>query len=177
MFAVKGKYVFAGLVAGLLLFSWAMPTIARAEVKIAVVDMERAVNECNAGKKAQAELKRKFDKLQDEMKSLGDEIETLRKELENTAVLLKPEAKLAKERDFERKVRLFNDRKRDATQEMNEARRDAFAPILRSMEKILQGIGASGAYTLILESRIALYSPKSADITAQVIAGYNKANP
>ena len=177
MFGFKGKYVFAGLAAGLLLLGWALPTPVRAENKIAVVDMERAVNECNAGKKAQAELKRKFDKLQDEMKVLGTEIETLRKELENTAVLLKPEAKLSKEREFERKVRLFNDRKRDATQEMNEARRDAFAPILRSMEKVIQGIGASGTYTLVLESRIALYAPKSADITAQVIAAYNKANP
>ncbi|MFH1059474.1 MAG: OmpH family outer membrane protein [Pseudomonadota bacterium] len=157
--------------------SWISPGPARAEGQIAVVDMERAVNECAAGKRAQAELKRRAEKLEAELKGLGDEVQRLSQELEKTAPLLKPEAKLSKERDLERKVRLFNDRKRDAQQEIREAQRDAFAPILREMGKVINDLGARQGYSLILEARIALYSPKSSDVTAQVIAAYDKTHP
>ena len=166
-----------GVLALLVLSYLALPTPARAQGQLAVVDMERAVNDTKAGKRAQAELRRKAEKLEAELKALGDEVGNLRKDLENTAVLLKPEAKLAKERDFERKVRLFNDRKRDAQQEIREAQRDAFAPILRDMGKVITDMGTKSGYAMILEARTALYYPKSIDVTAQVIAAYDQIHP
>lgn len=163
--------------AALLCLAWLTPAKAHAESGIMVVDMERAVNECAAGKRAQADLKRRTEKLELELKSLGEEIQRLGQELEKTAPLLKPEAKLAKERDLERKARLFNDRKRDAQQEWREAQRDAFAPILREMTKVINDLGARNGFSLVVESRVALFYPKSADITAQVIAAYDKQHP
>ncbi len=165
------------ILAALLCLAWLAPAKAHAEGGVAVVDMERAVNECAAGKRAQADIKRRAEKLEAELKSLSDEVQRLSQELEKTAPLLKPEAKLAKERDLERKVRLFNDRKRDAQQEVREVQRDAFAPILREMSKVINDLGARSGYALIMESRAALYAPKSADITAQVIAAYDKQHP
>ncbi len=165
------------MLAVLLCLAWLTPIAAHADSAIAVVDMERAVNECAAGKRAQADIKRRAEKLEAELKGLSDEVQKLSQELEKTAPLLKPEAKLAKERDLERKVRLFNDRKRDAQQEVREAQRDAFAPILREMSKVINDLGTRNSYSLIMESRAALYSPKSSDITAQVIAAYDKQHP
>jgi outer membrane protein len=161
----------------LILAAWAVPALAQGPGTVAVVDMERAVNESAHGKKAQVELKRRAEKLEAELKSLSDEVQSLRRDLENSAMVLKPEAKLAKERDFERKARSLNDRTRDAQQEIQEARRDAFAPILRDMQKIIHEIGAKGGYAVILEARTALYFPKSADVTAQVIAAFDKIRP
>jgi len=171
------KTWFCGVLTLLILAVWALPTMAQAQGTIAIVDMEKAVNETNAGKRAQAELRRKADKLQAEMKALGDDVQNLRKDLENTAALIKPEAKLAKEREFERKVRLLNDRKRDAEQEIREAQRDFFNPILQNLGKIINDIGTKGSYGMILEARTALYFPKSIDITSQVIAAYDKSHP
>ncbi len=168
----------ASVIAAVVLFIavvWTAPAFAQGQV--AIVDMERAVNECSQGKKAQVELRRKAERLEAELKALSDEAQTLRKDLENTAMVLKPEAKLAKERDFERKTRQLNERNRDAQQEIQEARRDAFAPILRSMQKIITDLGTKGNYLVVLEARTALYFPKSADITAQVISAYDKTNP
>jgi outer membrane protein len=164
-----------GIVAVLVLAVWASPRAASAQgAAVAVVDLEKAVNECAQGKKANVDLKRRSDKLEGELKHMNDEVQTMRKELENAAMLLKPEAKLAKERDFARKVRTLNDRNRDAQQEMQEARRDAFQPILREMTRIISEIGVKGGYNAILEARTSLYYPKSADITVQVIAAYDK---
>jgi Skp family chaperone for outer membrane proteins len=45
------------------------------------------------------------------------------------------------------------------------------------MTRVINEIGTKGAYSSILEARTALYYPKSADITAQVIAAYDKLHP
>ncbi len=174
----SGKWLLMlGMLAVLICAAWALPTAASAQSMVAVVDYERAVKECAQGKKAGAELKRRADKLEGALKSMNEEVQALRKELENSAMLLKPEAKLAKERDFERKVRTLNDRTRDAQQEMQEAQRDAFQPVLREMGRVINEIGTKNGYAVVIEARTTLYFPKSADITAQVIAAYDKLHP
>ena len=171
------RYFLTLCTALILAAGWMIPAMAAAEGKIAVVDMERAVNNSKEGKRAQAELKRKAEKFEAELKKLGEDVQKLRAELENTAMLLKPEAKLGKERDFERKLRHFRDRQRDAKAEMAEAQREAFAPILQKFQKVIREVGAAGNYALITESRAALYAPKSADVTNQVITAYDKKFP
>ncbi|KMY66449.1 hypothetical protein AAU61_14805 [Desulfocarbo indianensis] len=161
----------------LLTAAFLLPALAQAQGKIGVVDIEEAINSTKAGKRAQAELKRKFDKYEQELKGTRAEIEKLQKEMENSAMLLKPEAKLAKQRDLERLVRQFQERNRDASQDMNVAQREAFKPILQKMKVIVEDFGKKGGYALITETRAVLYAPNSADITQQVIAAYDKANP
>ena len=46
--------------------------VARAELRVAVVDMQRALNECDAGKKAKDQVKAKFEKAQDQLKRQRD---------------------------------------------------------------------------------------------------------
>ncbi|CAO0820185.1 outer membrane protein [Desulfarculales bacterium] len=174
---VSKRQFFCGILTLFIIATWALPSLALADGAVAVVNLNRAVLECAAGKKAQAELNRKADKFKAELTQLNDEIQNMRKDLENTAALLKPEAKLAKDRDFERKVRLLNDRNRDAEQEMREAERDILLPIQRQMLKIIEDMGIKNNYAIILEASMALYSPKSADITSQVIAVFDKAHP
>lgn len=174
---VSKRQFFCGVLTLFIMAAWALPSLALAEGGVAVVNLKRAVLECAAGKKAQAELNRKADRLKVELKKLNDEVQNMRKDLENTAALLKPEAKLAKERDFERKVRLLNDRNRDAEQEMGEAQRDILLPIQRQMLKVIEDMGIKNNYSVILEASMALYAPKSADITNQAIAAYDKAHP
>ncbi|KIX12930.1 hypothetical protein X474_16600 [Dethiosulfatarculus sandiegensis] len=177
MFMARVKILpvlFAALATALI---WSVPVAAQAEVKLAVVDLNRCVRECKQGKRSQAELQRRAQDFENELKSLQTEVSTMQKELENTAMLLKPEARQAKERDFERKVRRLRDRQREAKQDMMEAQRDAFRPILNNLGKVIKQIGAQGKYTMITESKAALYYPSSVDITSQVIAAYDKAHP
>lgn len=175
-FSMKKKAALIFL-ACLLTAAFVLPAVAMAEIKIGVVDMEAAVNNTKAGKRAQAELKRKFEKYENDLKSMQAEIQKLQKEMENSAMLLKPEAKLSKQREFERMVRQFQEKQRDASQDMNEAQRESFKPILQKMRGIITGIGKKGGYSLITETRAVLYAPDSADITKQVIAAYDKLNP
>lgn len=177
MFKATKVLLVLAIMAVLVSTSWVLPQAASAQGTVAVVDFERAVSECSAGKKAQLDLRKRGEKLTAELTSLNNEMESLRKEMETSSMLLKPEAKLAKERELERKARALNDRKRDAQQEMGEAERDAFQPILREMTRVIQEIGTKSGYAAIMPSRAVIYYPKSADITAQVIAAYDKLHP
>ncbi len=59
--------------------TFALPAQARAEQKIAYVDMQRALNEIDEGKAAKAALKREFDqkqKMLDDKKAEFDRLRT-----------------------------------------------------------------------------------------------------
>ena len=161
----------------LLALAFAAPSLSFAQAKIGVVNMEEAVNNTKAGKRAQAELKRKAEKYEKELKDMQAKIKKLAKEMENAGMLLKPEAKVTKQREYERMVRQLQERDREARQDINLAQREAFKPILQKMRAILDEIGKKGGYALITETRAVLYAPNSANITKQVIAAYDKANP
>lgn len=150
---------------------------AAAQTKIAVVDTQRAINDCNAGKRAQVRLKAQHAKLKRSLQRLEAQVRKLRAELENTAMLLKPEAKLRKEQEFNRKAKEYRDRARDAERELMGSKRALFQPIITRMAGIVKRMGRAGNYTLIVDSHTAIYFPKSVDITAQVIAAYNKKYP
>lgn len=177
MIKTKGCLAFAGLLALLLAVFWMTPSLAAAQGKIAVVNLNRALKECKQGKKALVELQRKAKRFEKEFKDMQAQADKLRKDLENTAMLLKPEARRAKEREFERVVRRLQERQRDAKRDMADAERDALAPILRNMQNTIRQIGNSGKYSLIVEAKSAFFYPQSADITSRVIAAYDKAHP
>jgi len=173
----KGSFYLLGLMIALLAVVLAAPQPARAQGKVAVVDLERAAKECKQGKRALAQLQTRAQKFEAEVAQLKTDLDKLQKDLENTAMLLNPEARRIKERDMERKVRVYRERQQDGRQELREAQRDAFDPILQKMAKVIRDIGVSGKYSLIIEAKTTLYYPRSEDITDSVIVAYDKANP
>src|SRR5262245_57690405 len=74
---------------------------AWAEVKIGVVDMQRALNECNAGKKAKDEVRRKFEKAQGELKSQRESLDRMRESYDKKALVLKEDERRSLEKDLE----------------------------------------------------------------------------
>lgn len=178
MMQSKGRLAFISILALIMAALWAVPAPASAQgASIGVVNLQRALKECKQGKRAMVELQRKAKRLEVELKGLQKKADKLGKELENTAMLLKPEARRGKQREFDRLVRRIQDRQRDARAEMQDAERDALAPILRNMQKVIQQIGQGGKYGLIVEAKSAYYYPQSADLTLRVVAAYDKAHP
>ncbi|TMA68340.1 MAG: OmpH family outer membrane protein, partial [Deltaproteobacteria bacterium] len=74
---------------------------ARAELKVGVVDMQRALNDCEAGKKARDQVKAKFEKAQDQLKRQREDLDRLREDYDKKAVVLKEEERRNLEKDLE----------------------------------------------------------------------------
>ena len=153
-------------------------TAAAADFKVAVVDMQRALNECDAGKKAKDQVKGKFDKAQDQLKKQRDELDKAREEFDKKALVLKDDQRRDLEKDFEAKQLEFKRRYEDFQRDLKRTDAELTSGIVEQLYGIVAEIGAEKGYTMVLESSSGalLYNDKSIDITDDVIKAHN-ANP
>jgi outer membrane protein len=148
---------------------------AWAETKIGVVDIQRALTETDAGKKAKEKLSQRAEKMQADVKAKQDELQKMEAELQKQASVLSGEAKRDKEKDYERKKRDLAETYRDYQEELQQAQAQALQPIVKDLEQVIEKLGKDGGYSLILEKTAGvIYSPKEADVTDQVIKAANE---
>src|SRR5512135_1736470 len=77
--------------------------VAYAEnIKVGMVDLMKALNESDTGKKAKGELETMIKAKQSVLDQKGKEIEKLKAEIEKQSSILSAEAKKAKEDDLEK---------------------------------------------------------------------------
>lgn len=151
---------------------------AWAETKIGVVDIQRALNESNQGKKAKERLSARVEKMQADLKLKKEELERLDGELQKQSALLSSDAKRDRERDFDRKKRDYADLVRDYQEEIQQAELTATQPILKELEEVIGKMGREQGFSVILESKMSgvIYSAKGIDLTEAVIKAYNDKN-
>src|SRR5262245_24806029 len=78
-----------------------VPRSAAAEGKLAFVDLQRALEETEDGKKAKSKLKSDFDRKQKELDDKQEELKKMKEALDKKASLMKPEALQKESKDFQ----------------------------------------------------------------------------
>ncbi|MBI4515260.1 MAG: OmpH family outer membrane protein [Deltaproteobacteria bacterium] len=153
----------------------AAPVWAENNVKIGYVDLQRALNESDAGKRARDDFKVQVDKAQNALKKQKDELESLREQLEKKAAVMKEEERRTIEKDLARKGRDFERAYKDSQAELQAKDNELTAVILRELQQVIRDYGDKQGFTLILEnsSQAVLYGAKDADLTEQIIEIYN----
>ena len=153
-------------------------TAVAADFKVAVVDMQRALNECEAGKHAKDQVKGKFDKAQDQLKKQRDDLDKAREDFDKKALVLKEDQRRDLEKDFEAKQLEFKRRYEDFQRDLKRTDAELTSGIVEQLYGIVAEIGAQKGYTAIIEasSGVLLFSDKSIDLTDEVIKQHN-ANP
>ena len=146
-----------------------------AEFKIASVDIQKAVNECNAGKDAKKDITKEVEKFQRLIAEKQKDLQTMKETLEKQAAMLNPDARAAKEKEYQSKLRDFQRWGEDYQNDLNQKRTEKERAISQSLQKVIQKLGADEGYTLILEKNeaIVLYASKVIDITDRVIKLYD----
>src|SRR5579863_1056582 len=101
--------LFFGALIGAMLATMSTAIPARAEMKFAYVDVQRALNECDAGKKAKAEFQGRVTSLEGRLQRQQNEVQALKDEIEKKGMLMtenerqsKQDAYVAKLKNFER---------------------------------------------------------------------------
>jgi len=146
-----------------------------ADIKIGSVDMQKAVNECNAGKEAKKVLTKEVEKFQRLIAEKQKELQEMKGSLEKQGLMLTPEARAAREKEFQTKLRDSQRWGEDIQNELNQKRIEMERNISISLIKVAQEIGVNEGYTLILQKNetIVLFASKPIDITDQVIKAYD----
>lgn len=139
--------------------------------KIGFVDIQKAVNECNAGKEAKKAIVKEVEKFQKQFGDKQKELQTMKESLDKQAPMLTPDARAAKEKELQHKVREFQRWQEDTQNEINQKRVEMERTIAQGLQKVIQKLGADEGYTFILEMNemVVLFASKTVDLTDRVI--------
>lgn len=155
----------------LIALGYAGQALGQTNPKIGFVDIQKAVNECNAGKEAKKAIIKEVEKLQRQFAEKQKELQTMKESLDKQAPMLTPDARANKEKDLQNKVREFQRWQEDTQNEVNQKRLEMERNISIGLQKIIQKLGADEGYTFILEmnENIVLFVSKAVDLTDRVI--------
>ncbi len=162
-----------GLIFAAMFLLMAAAAPARADVKIAYVDIQRALNESNAGKHARANIKGQAERAQAKLQREQSEAQALKDELDKKGMLMPPEQRQNLEDELGRKMRGFQDDVKNERDELRQKDNEATAAIIRDLATIVRQLGEKDGYTVVMEKGGLLWGIPSADITDQVIRAYD----
>jgi outer membrane protein len=169
MYGKKMSWVVGIVLLGFIGSVWA------ADLKIAYVDIRKALNECNTGKEAKKSITKDVEKTEHLSVEKQKELQTMKETLEKQAPMLTSDARAAKEKEFQSKLRDYQRWVDDNQKELQQKTMEINQSIVIGLQKIIDKIGTDDGYTLILEKNenIVLFATKAIDITDRVIKAYD----
>jgi outer membrane protein len=169
------RLVGAALAALMLLSSFVTTEVEAQGAKIAVVDLQRAINETEEGRTAKDKLKKLFESRQQGLDKKQEELKKLKDELDQQKNVLSRDAFEAKVESYQKQVVELQQVYVDYQRELAEKEGELTKVIVERMERILRRIGQTEGYSLIVERNEAgvIYVPGNLDVTDLVIQRYN----
>ena len=149
---------------------------AQDRVKIGFIDRQRAISDSNAGKRAKERFQAQVKKAEAELLKEKTELERLKADLDKKGPLMKEEERRNLEVDLQRRYVNYQRTMTDQQQELRQKEGALTGDILKELEKIVNEIGKSDKFTLILERNQILYSDQGIDVTNKVIEVFNSRN-
>ena len=148
----------------------------QAPLKLGYIDMERAVNESQAGKDARQKFVAYMNKMRSKADKKKQDLKTMKQILEKQGALLSEDVRIQKEQEYQQKVQeyqlyLKNLRDNARTKEMEMSKK-----IIRQIQKIIFTYAKKEHYAMIFEKSRSglLYASDPLDLTDIIIKIYNQ---
>ncbi|NOZ69111.1 MAG: OmpH family outer membrane protein [Deferribacteres bacterium] len=146
------------------------------DLKIACVDLNRALNQSDEGKKAIKILEEMRRANKERLIKKNEEIKKIEEEIAKQASILNPEAIKKKKEEREKLIRDFQRLRQDSQDEYRKKENDFVQKIFGEMRVILTEIADKEGYTVVFEKNESgiLYISKKLDLTDKLISEFNK---
>lgn len=146
------------------------------EIKFGIVDMQKALQSVEAGKKAKAELEAEFNKKKTELQNEEAAIKKLHEEFQKQSLVMNDQAKAKKQGELQERIMKFQEKTARSQADIQKKEQDLTQPIVGALKKIVRGIASERQMALVLENNenTILFSLDKDDITQEVINQYNK---
>jgi outer membrane protein len=156
-----------------VLASTAFATAARAQQKLAYVDVQRAIQETEEGKAARARLKGEFDQRKSQIDKKSADLEKMQQDYEKQLPVLSDDAKRKKQEEFQKALLDARKSASDLQEDMNRQEQVAMANILQRLQQVVAEIADRESLSFVMDKGSLLYGPPAADITNEVVRRYN----
>jgi outer membrane protein len=163
-------FVFAGSL-------WVSSVPASAQVKVGVINTQRALLDTAELQKAQAALEAKFKPRQEAMEKAQKELQGIQQNLQANAGKLTPQAEQELQIQGQRKQRELQRMTEDLQADVDRDRNDILAQAGEKMQAIVQKLAEEKGLDLVFDVSQALYFKPTLDITKDATAAYDKAHP
>jgi outer membrane protein len=159
---------------GLVAFSGV--AAAQEVVKIAVVDLDQAINATDQGKKAREELQGKQKQAEGQLKPMYDRGKALAEEIQSKRFVLSEDALRQKQLDLAEIQSNLRSKGAELEGQFKVDYERLVGPLRDKLLGIIAELGKEQGYSLILERNMngVVYSKEALDITDQVVQRFNK---
>lgn len=148
-------------------------TLALAEVKIGIVDMQKVVQASTAGKKAKAELEGEYNKKKKEFEKQEEQLKKSAEELAKKKAIMTEEAFAKKQNELQEEMMKFRESVGQSQYEIQKKQQDLTLPIVEKIRKTVSKIAKEKGYTMVAESGAGIiYAEPTSDITDEVLKNF-----
>jgi outer membrane protein len=152
------------------------PALADEPLKIAYVDMQKALNQSEVGKEAKKIITQEVEKMEKSFSGKQKELEKLREDLEKRGAVMSESVRKEKERDYQTRLRDLQRLQRDYEDDLRRKDRELTERILKDLDGIVKKIGEERKFTIIFEKNqpAVVYISNTLDLTDEVIKILNE---
>lgn len=147
-------------------------------IKVAVIDVNKVLNESEAGKAAKKKMEDRYEELKKQIDKKSDETRTMKEDLDKQKILLGKEKLKEKEDALNARVAELRQLTQEAEKEMQNRQNELTRDILKVIEGQVDKVVKDEKIDLVLErtSGVIHFDP-SMDITGKVLDLVNKEKP
>lgn len=168
---MKRRFVLLGI---LVCFGAARAASAE-EVKLGYVDLQRALNETEEGRKAKSALKKVFDQKQKELDEQQEDFKKAKEDLDKKRTLLPAETVRQKEQELATKFEKVQQSYMRHQQDLAKKEGEATQKIFERMHRIILKIASAENFSMVFDKTQAgvVFAKPHLDLTNEVIRRYN----
>jgi outer membrane protein len=159
-------------------YAWlAMATVAlgAAQVKLGVINSQKAVLDTAEIKKAQADLEAKFKPRQDQMLKLQKDLQDIQAQLQSGKLNQLGEQELTAQ--GQKKQRDLKRLDEDLQADVNAERNDILQRTGTRMQEVVKKLADEKGLDVVIDTANTIYFKAALELTADAVAAYNKAYP
>ena len=168
----KGSAIFVAALAAVLFT--ARPVLSEG-LKIAVIDVNKILNESEAGKEARKKMEDRYEELKKKIEKVNQEARTMKEELDKQKILLGKEKAREREEALAGKVGELRQLTQEAEKEMQARQGELTREILKRVEGKIDKVVEEEKIDLLLDRASGVvHAATSLDITEKVLSLVNQ---
>ncbi len=147
---------------------------AAAQAKLAVVDTQRAIMETEDGLRAQATLKKLFDKRQHELDKKQTDLQKEREDIEKQQNVLSKAALQKRVEKWQREMMQLQTVFVEYNKELQKKQNELTQPIFQKTMGLIRRMASNDGFDLVVDKQAVPYVRSDLDLTDRVIQQYNQ---
>ena len=165
------------LVAAAVLCFQAVSSANAEDIRIGYVDVRKVMTESQSGSKVRAEIEKTIKARRESLAQEEKKLKDLQQAFEKDKLLLTESQRATKQKEFQEKVRAFQQARADAQHEIEQKEREFTSKALPKIRDIIRDLAKEQKLTLVFEKNEApvLYAIDGPDLTDKVMQRFDAA--